>query len=202
MRKLLIVAVVCGSASLLLAVIVGAADGENSKIDSTSVHLYSPFNGGLLAGGVRVTKSARGYCWTSSDADPRPDAWRCFVGNYIYDPCFSDTVSYSNFVVCPLYRPGSGVLRLNLTKRLPGGTYTGDPTRHTPWAVRTVSGRWCTIITGATGLIAGMRINYGCTGGGFLLGSPRRSTPTWTIFYAANARANQFRPIPLAAAWW
>jgi hypothetical protein len=199
MRKLLGASVV---ALLVLTVIAGVADGQGSKIAATSAHLYSPLEGGRLATGVRVAKSARGYCWTASDADPRPDAWRCFVGNYIYDPCFSDTVAYSNFVVCPLHRPGSAVLRINLTKRLPSNTYSGDPTRHTPWAVRTVSGKWCTILTGATGLIAGMRVNYGCAGGGFLLGSPRRSTPTWTIFYAPNGRASQFRRIPLAAAWW
>jgi hypothetical protein len=187
---------------LMLAVIVGGADGQSSKGVATSVHLYSPFSGGRLATSVRVAKSARGYCWTSSDADARPDAWRCFVGNYIYDPCFSDTVNYSNFVVCPLYRPGSSVLRINLTKRLPTNTYSGDPTRHPPWAVRTAAGKWCTLITGATGLIAGMRINYGCRGGGYLLGNPRRSTSTWTIFYAPNLRASQYTPIPLAAAWW
>jgi hypothetical protein len=51
-------------------------------------------------------------------------------------------------------------------------------TRHPPWAVKSVGDKWCTIITDATGLIAGMRINYGCTGGGFLLGNPNRSTPT------------------------
>jgi hypothetical protein len=203
LRLLLTIAAIVGVLLPSAGGIAGAAGRGGSRPALTSVHLYAPFNGGQLARGVRVAKSASGHCWTSSDADARPDAWRCFVGNYIYDPCFSDTVTYSSYVVCPLYRPGSKVLRINLTKRLPSSSYSNtDPTRHTPWAVKTLGGKWCTIITGATGLIAGMRINYGCTGGGFLLGNPRRSTPTWTIFYAPNAKASQFTPISLASAWW
>ena len=75
--------------------------------------------------------------------------------------------------------------------------------RYAPWAVRTASGKWCAIFTGATGQIAGMRINYGCTGGGILIGNPHRSASVpWTIFYAPSYRSNQYRPIKLASVWW
>jgi len=58
-------------------------------------------------------------------------------------------------------------------------------------------------LTGATGQIAGMRINYGCTGGGILIGNPHRSASVpWTIFYAPSYRSNQYRPIKLASVWW
>jgi hypothetical protein len=167
----------------------------------TTIHLYAPFNGGTIAGGVRIASSASGYCWETSISDNRGDAYRCFVGNDIHDPCFADQTSSAGYVLCPLYFPGAKVLRINLTKKLPSNQGSGDPTRHAPWAVRTSSGFWCTALSGGTGDIAGLRINYGCTGGGILLGTPHRGA-SWTIFYAANFNANQYRPITLASAWW
>jgi hypothetical protein len=170
---------------------------------ATTVHLYAPFNGGGIASGVQVARSASGYCWTSSGADARDDAFRCFVGSFIHDPCFANQTSPAKYVLCPLYLPVSKVLRLNLTKKLPPNPATGDPTRHAPWAVRTASGKWCTSFTGATGQIAGMSIHYGCVGGGVLLGDPHRSASApWTIFYASSFKANQYRPVRLASVWW
>jgi hypothetical protein len=181
----------------------GPVSGASAHASGTSIHLYAPFNGSGIARGVRIARTASGYCWTTSDTDARADAWRCFVGNYIHDPCFSNTVNAAKYVLCPLSTPGSRVLRINLTKPLPKrSAATGDPTRFAPWAVQTTSGRWCTILSGATGLIGGLRINYGCTGGGILLGNPRRTTSTWTIFYAPNFNSTQFVSISLAAAWW
>jgi hypothetical protein len=166
------------------------------------MHLYAPFNGGAVAATVRVKKSAPGSCWTSSLSEARPDAFRCFVGNYIYDPCFANETISTNFVLCPLYTPMSRVLRINLTKPLPSNRGGGDPTRTTPWAIQLQSGKWCELITGATGEIAGMRINYGCTGGAILIGNPRRTSPNWTIFYAPSYKAGQYRPVVIRSAWW
>jgi hypothetical protein len=168
----------------------------------TSIHLYAPFNGGSIARGIRVAGTRAGYCWTTSSADARSDAYRCFVGNFIHDPCFANEIGTARYVLCPLYTPTSKVLRINLTKRLPSSSGGGDPTRFPPWAVRTATGKWCELLTGATGAIAGMRINYGCTGGGILLGNPHRTSPNWTIFYAAGYRASQFRSVELVSVWW
>jgi hypothetical protein len=189
---------------LLAAIVVlgGPVSGPSAHASGTSIHLYAPFNGSGSARGVRIARIASGYCWTTSDTDVRADAWRCFVGNYIHDPCFSNTGHAVKYVLCPLFRPGSRVLRINLTKRLPKrSAATGDPTRFAPWAVQTTGGRWCTILSGATGLIRGLRINYGCTGGGILLGDPKRTTSTWTIFYASSFDSKQFVSTSLTAAW-
>src|SRR6266404_6004163 len=139
---------------------------------ATTIHLYAPFNGGGMAAGVQIARTASGYCWIGSLADVRGDAFRCFVGNYIHDPCFANQIGFAHYVLCPLYSPGAQVLRINLTKKLPSNLGSGDPTRYPPWAVRTSNGEWCTIITGATDAVAGLRINYGCSGGGILLGRP------------------------------
>lgn len=169
---------------------------------ATSEHLYAPFSSGVLSASVRVSRTAHGYCWTSSGADARSDAYRCFVGNAIYDPCFSNSQAPNSFVVCPLYTPLSPVLRLRLTKPLPGEQDNTAPTKYPPWAIRLASGRWCELITGATSTVAGMRVSYGCSGGSILLGTPRRTSPTWTIFYARSYKASQFAAVAIRDAWW
>jgi hypothetical protein len=190
-------------AALLMASAVHGAPLRHDRRTGTSIHLYSPFAAAGPAAGVHIARSAAGSCWTSSLADPRSDAWRCLVGNYIHDPCFSNEINPTDYVLCPQYTPGDRLLRINLTKTLPRSSNTsGDPTRYPPWAVQTTGGKWCTILTGATGLIAGMRINYGCAGRGYLLGNPRRQTAIWTIFYAARYDSNQLMRVPLASAWW
>jgi hypothetical protein len=168
----------------------------------TSIHLYAPFNGAGVASGIHIRKTTSGYCWTTSIADPRGDAFRCDNGYFIYDPCFSDQTGFAKFVLCPLYTPRSKVLRINLTKQLPPNPGSGDPTRHAPWAVQIARGEWCEFLTGSTGQIAGMRINYRCAGGGLLIGNPRRSSSVWTIFYAPTARTSQYQPVEVKSAWW
>src|SRR5947207_50730 len=157
MRAGLRVAGVIFAALLAIAGTASGVDRPASQHEAaTTIHLYAPFNGGGIASNVQIARSASGYCWTSSGADARDDAFRCFVGNVINDPCFADQTSFAKYVLCPLYLPVSKVLRINLTKRLPSNTGSGDPTRYAPWAVRTASGKWCTGFTGATGQIAGM----------------------------------------------
>jgi hypothetical protein len=128
-----------------LFVVAGTANGAERPASlgqiATTIHLYAPFNGGGIAAGVRIARSASGYCWTSSLADARGDAYRCFVGNFIHDPCFADQTGFAHYVLCPLYSPGAKVLRINLTKKLPSNPVGGDPTRDRPWAIRTSSGK-------------------------------------------------------------
>ena len=58
-----------------------------------------------------------GYCYSGSLAIDRTDAWRCFVGNFIYDPCFSSSIAPGE-VVCPDLAITGGI-EINLTRRLP-----------------------------------------------------------------------------------
>jgi hypothetical protein len=176
---------------------------KQASATGTSIRLFAPFNGGSVAAGIQIGRTAPGYCWTTSIADARGDAFRCFVGNEIYDPCFADQTNFAHYVLCPLNGiPGTKVLRINLTKKLPPNSASGDPTRYPPWAVRIKSGKWCVILTGATGFLAGMRVSYGCSGAGVLIGNPRGKTKTWTVFYASNYKASQFQTVALRSAWW
>jgi hypothetical protein len=171
----------------------------------TRLVVYSPFTmSGTLTRGLKVTARVSGYCWEGSIVDERADAWRCFRGNYILDPCFSGT-GVSSWVTCPtgaLF--GRDVLRLDLTKPLPASLANkdGDPTTRDPWAVELTTGVTCTSESGATGTVAGMRLNYACSNHGWLVGDPRRGSSTWTIFYAPNLSSRKLLTAQIAVAYW
>jgi hypothetical protein len=168
------------------------------------LHIFAPFNGGAVAAGLKISKTARGYCWEGSIADGRPDAWRCFLGNFILDPCFSNQASTSAFVLCAV-SPWSRLIKLRLIKRLPlalANRETGRPTAQPPWALKLVDGTRCVAVTGATGAIAGLGLDYSCLGGGLLAGRPHRTAGSWTIFYARSYKANSLSPRHISQAWW
>jgi hypothetical protein len=205
-------------ALLVICVLAGCGSGDHKAASTaqqqtstatvatqrTTSHLFAPFNGGGVAAGVNVGKTAKGYCWTGSAADSRPDAWRCFLGNLILDPCFSNETGTSAFVACA-DSPWSRVTRLVLTKSLPRGQAnpdTNDSTSGAPWALELADGKRCERFTGATGAIGGLGISYGCTGGGVLAGEPHRQTTTWTIFYGSGFKTKALDERPIAEAWW
>lgn len=69
-----------------------------------------------------------------------------------------------------------------------------------PWAMELAGGERCTILTGATAVLAGMRINYGCEGGGSVLGDVDRSGPVWTVAFWDGASLDA-ETVEVASAW-
>jgi hypothetical protein len=199
------------AAAAIVVSVTGCGSHQRVKLTTTgvraqltSLHIFAPFNGGAIAAGVKIKRTARGYCWTSSGADSRPDAWRCFLGNYILDPCFSNQANATRFVLCA-ESPWSRLVRLKLTKALPlslANKETGRPTAKAPWAIELIGGTRCTALTGATGAIAGLGLDYGCTNGGLLAGTPRRDAGAWWIFYAPSYRAKALTTKHISQAWW
>jgi len=61
-------------------------------------------------------KAVKGYCWTSSNASTRSDAFRCMIGNSIMDPCFKLS---AKTVACPQNVAANTGVTINLTKPLP-----------------------------------------------------------------------------------
>lgn len=91
---------------------------------------------------VRKPRRVEGYCWTSSIASERSDAYRCMVGNEIRDPCF---VSGPSTVLCPqLHDPRTGI-RIALNKPLPAARGEG---RRTPWLMHLEGSSICSRATG------------------------------------------------------
>jgi len=121
-----------------------------AAITATQVITYTP--------GPPTGEPREGSCWTNSLAVWREDAWRCTVGNDIYDPCFSSDGS----VICgasPITPTTS--FTLTLTEALPAPELPQDTANHA-WLVELADGTVCGFATGATGGVGDDRINYLC----------------------------------------
>lgn len=167
----------------------------------TRVVVYSPFTpDGMLAQGIHTARSASGSCWEGSVVNARPDAWRCTVGNYIYDPCYSGA---RGWVACPVTAFGSRVLRITLTKPLPRNR---NPPLNTdkadPLLIVLRGNVRCGFAGGATSTVAGMRLNYACSNGAWLVGDPDRRQATWRILSLPSLKASHATSVAIVSAWF
>jgi hypothetical protein len=133
-----------------------------SSVTRTEVIQYTPV--------VPSGEAQAGRCWTGSLAVARDNAWRCMVGNQIYDPCFA--VGGNSAIVCgadPITnKPGFVV---NLTEPLPAPDVPAQAKEnYTGWLVQLADGTVCNFATGATTGVNGERLNYLCSNKTGLLG--------------------------------
>jgi hypothetical protein len=177
-------------ACLALCAAAAAAGGSGR----TLLQVYTP------TGPVGTTD--RGYCWTGSIGTGRANAWRCFIGHEIHDPCFA-TGPHETTVVCAVSPWDRSLTRIRLTQRLPltSANPPGKPMRGEPWAVKLASGATCTKLQGAAGLVAGKPVSYGCSDRSTLLGRARRGR-VWTIARAASFTAKTSRRVTIRVAVW
>jgi hypothetical protein len=169
----------------------------------TLVTIYRPYSGAKVAPSLKITRTAKGECFSGSLADSRRDAWRCEIGSQISDPCFSSP-AVASWVLCPEDGTpfGTTVVRLALSKSLPKSLGNkGSPGQGNPWTVRLASGKVCTFLTGATFAYHGDRVNYGCDRKTFLAGSPDRSHALWTITLGTGPKSAPRRAAIAEAAW-
>jgi len=152
---------------------------------------------------VRVRGRRHGNCNSSSFVNGRNDAWRCFVGRFILDPCFESPAA-NDRVLCvrsPWTRWGWLVLdRLDYELR-------NDGARQPPWALVLTDGRGCGFVSGATGFAHGRRLNYLCPARRgprpcpCLFGRPDRRRPVWRIFAGDDIFGRGLRRLRIRTAW-
>jgi hypothetical protein len=157
----------------------------------TEVRVVVPFTPGGLVASLTVAARASGSCWTASLASAsRPDAWRCMAGNSIHDPCFVGPAGADQVAACLQSPWSSRVTLLTLSGPLPGNAARpGNLLDGSPWALELASGERCTMLTGATWGVAGLRVNYGCPGDVSVVGDLDRSGPTWRAFVLRGGAA-------------
>jgi hypothetical protein len=157
---------------------------------------------------IQVTDQAEGACFTGSLADPgRIDAWRCMVGNRIYDPCFVAAVDLSKVACVPTPWATDAVM-ITLTRDLPSAAgRTGSLLDAMPWGLELENGARCAVAsTGAGGAIAGQRINYSCrhadgSDAGAVVGDIDRSQASWRVF-VTGANPWVIGQMAVAVAWY
>lgn len=144
-----------GSLALFAAsVAVGGSARGSSAVVATQVITFRP--------AVPAGPQQKGSCWTDSVAVDRPGAWRCMVGNSIYDPCFTNP-ELTDGVICDADpssdKPG---FVLKLTKPLPPPTSKRRP-NPLPWLLKLADGSVCELSTGTIVSIGRHTIPYQCS---------------------------------------
>lgn len=175
-----------------------AAQAPASTPTKTVARTYDPWaRADKLAPGIGVARTVKGYCWVSSIAVSRANAYRCMTGNEIYDPCFSPPAGVSGVVeVACAPSPWSKVVLMRLTRRLPKNT-GGRP--H-PWAFRLADGDGCVVGTGANGEVDGVVMPFYCTVG--LTSAPDEAHEPWTVRFAGSYKATRLQTERVSTAWY
>jgi hypothetical protein len=187
----------------LWAIVIGtSAAFSQPHPAATQIRLVLPFRAtGTLALGVSA--HVTGTCFSGSLADSgRSDAWRCMSGNQIYDPCFAGFIGAETVVAC-LNSPtaAAAVVRTPAGGVPPREASKKDLLTSLPWSLELVNGASCGMLTGATAAFAGMRVNYGCTNRGSVIGEVDRSLLRWRVFYQAP-NATTASLVDVVTAWY
>lgn len=138
--------------------------------------IFEPQANGQTEAGVTATEviiftpadipadTQAGSCFTNAIGLSREDAWRCTVGNQIFDPCFA--VGDAPTLICGA-DPATGETGfvLELTEPLPEPE-TGQPGR--PWLIELADGQICGLLTGTVPGAADRIAPYGCPDGSYL----------------------------------
>jgi hypothetical protein len=160
--------------------------GASDNTSATQEIVYQPWSNtqpNKIANGFHVVSQSRGKCLDRSGVTSRPDAYRCFEGDYVLDPCFPNPYYGSKIAACPFNGP-SGVVLIHLTKRLSSPAFYGK-TPPSPWLITLNDGRMCYAFSGAGAVSGGLLASYNCPHS-TLFGSVRRTGKIWTIFEAQN----------------
>jgi len=126
---------------------------QNIAVDYTDV---IPFESPKLP---QVTKI--GKCWTNSVAQPfRTDAFRCMVGEEIFDPCFS--TANADEVFCQMNPLKDESFVIKLTETLPVLTLPDNVQKNWGWFIVLKDGTYCSPFTGTRQVIQGKVAYFGC----------------------------------------
>jgi hypothetical protein len=188
-------------AALTVAGLIIAVPGAFAGPSTTQTHIYQAFkSNGQPA--IHVVRTVHGHCVGGSSSTDRDDAWRCFSGNLIYDPCFSSAKARGK-LLCPAAPWKNSGVELLYTGKLTGGDKGKASTSRLPWGIETTSGLKCAFASGATNVIGHNRLNYFCTTGkNGLWGSPSRKSEPWTIYIAAESAKHLSQRIGIKVAWF
>jgi len=166
----------------------------------TTVEVFSPFTFSGISPDVTISSTASGSCWEGSvSVGDNPDAWRCFEGKYIEDPCFSPPhdAGTTSYVLC-IEAPWDTATRLDLTSNLPTNM-ANEQAPPNVWAIRLANRDGCIPETGAAGEFGGVAMNWIC-GSGNDAGNLDTSVQPWTVEYHQGS-SDVLLPVAITTAW-
>ena len=177
-----------------------------AAVPRTNVRFIVPFGPSGLNGGLASSAAQAADCAEGSTVLPdRSDARFCTVSGGVLDPCFVNPWGDPDAVaeLACLASPWADEAQVVRTKaplpRLPDSD-SGLAGPVLPWAVELGNGKRCGLLRGATAALAGQRINYGCEGGGSVIGDPDRSQSLW-VANSLDDGALATTQVPVVVAW-
>jgi hypothetical protein len=178
----------CALAVTVLAVTVLAACGSGGSGGPVSppaaprtrqVDVSPVTTAGAPVAGYRVTSTAE-HAQCSEGSEAIGQAYRCFAGNAVYDPCWAEKATAPT-VLCvadPWLRTAA---RLRVSSPLGPIPAEGGAGPAEPWGVQLAGGQRCTLAQGAHGVFHGTVVDYYCTPELSLLRGIGRAGATWTV---------------------
>jgi hypothetical protein len=187
LTTLTILLTVVGTSATLLVGAGSAARRPSAGHAATRVVRVRPVDStGHLRSNYHVARRLKrsAHCVLGSEATG--NAYRCFAGNSILDPCWVQAGSSHSHVLC-LPAPWShAAIRLHVSK-YDNSTMVG-PSRQ-PWGIRLANGTRCAFVQGASSVVHGRRLSYFCQNSmTVLLGSPNRAKPVWRIHTGRSSK--------------
>lgn len=169
----------------------------------TQIKIFHPFVKQAINPSLKISNKISGYCWVPSLRTQRPNAWRCMAGNVIHDPCFVNAAINSKSAVCIDEPWQTSVTLMQLTKPLPKTKpMTFNPQQAQAWFVELSNGARCQFLTGATGIVNGQRLNYGCDQNNFyIIGDLDKTSHTWYANYY-NLKNQSSEKIAVTSVWY
>jgi hypothetical protein len=139
------------------------------------VHVAPVEPDGSPARGYRTTSTAsNASCSPGSEAIGQ--AYRCFTGNFVYDPCWAEKAATPT-VLCLAY-PWS-VANARLSVSAPLSPIPNQGAAGLPWGVELAGGQRCVLLQGAHSVFNGRVIDYYCGPGLSLLRGLDESGRAW-----------------------
>jgi hypothetical protein len=197
---------------------------EKDPLSRTEVRLYQPYQSfSELSSSLSVVSRDSGLCSVEQSHGDfgSLNANRCYGEQNIYDPCFAFlAVVNGESVACPASPWAMHVVSFTATKldRLPNFTspdrvvIESNRKKALPWALELSNGKGCLFAQGATGDVAGRRLNYQCfekTDGevpwgepaGYVVGDLDRTESVWRVQFSATD-STAFHEVTVERVWY
>jgi hypothetical protein len=199
-----------GLTVVVLAGCTGTQDGHSTVSRPSTVRVdVAPVNSeGRPRSGEQIRDGGWTQCEPGSDAVEQ--AYRCFAGHGVYDPCWLDNAVLTQAsVLCQLKPWDMHVIQFEVQA---GGLspFSGRTTPVNlsyPWGVRLVDGELCMAVQGTHGVDHGKVVDYACGSkyNHVLLRPLNRSSQVWNYQSAYYSPSGVYRPGPqekVATAWY
>lgn len=183
----LCVALVAGCAESRTPAAAPPTSAASSPVPAVQAKVFVP----ALAS---VSRTAHGTCWTTSITVGSRDAYRCYAGNQILDPCFAASAD-AHSVIC-YADPWAPGVRLLFATKLPK---PAQVTVAHPWALQLANGKRCVAATGVVDRIGSLALLYHCRDGGEAGTPAKHGAETDVRYLAPGTHATVV--VPVAVVW-